>query len=221
MLELRQLGRDRADRAGAVHRLGDDAAAAHLADVLAEVADGHAAIDGDLALVGLLLADDHPEDRGLAGAVRTDEPDLLAPVEALPTRRGRGSGGRAACRCCRDGSYARFIWRWLQQRVLSVRRAHGPRNNGLAAPLGHAQSPRKSVPSRCDIRSQAAGTGRELSVVSSSDYVSTSIIASMTFPGAFAYQRAATSSRQVADQEGLPHRVVGTHLILVCISWSS
>ena len=46
----------RAHRAGAVHHLGDGAAARHLADVLAEVADGDAAIDGDLALVGLLLA---------------------------------------------------------------------------------------------------------------------------------------------------------------------
>ena len=27
---------------------------------------------------GRLLADDHPEERGLAGAVRADEPDFLA-----------------------------------------------------------------------------------------------------------------------------------------------
>ena len=57
------------------------AAARHLAHVLAEVADGDAAIDGDLALVGLLLANDHAEQRRLAGAVRTDEADLLASVE--------------------------------------------------------------------------------------------------------------------------------------------
>ena len=44
-LELLQLGRDRADRAGAVHHLGHGAAAGHLADVLAEIADGDAAID--------------------------------------------------------------------------------------------------------------------------------------------------------------------------------
>ena len=71
----------RADRAGAVHHLGDGAAARHLADVLAEVADGDAAIDRDLALVGLLLAGDHAEQRRLAGAVGADEADLLAPVE--------------------------------------------------------------------------------------------------------------------------------------------
>src|SRR6185312_1382089 len=60
---------------------GHGAAAGHLADILAEVADGHAAIDGDLTLVGLLLAGDHPEQRRLAGTVRTDQADLLAPVE--------------------------------------------------------------------------------------------------------------------------------------------
>ena len=49
-LELFQLGGDGAHRAGAVHHLGDGAAARHLAHVLAEVADGDAAIDGDLAL---------------------------------------------------------------------------------------------------------------------------------------------------------------------------
>ncbi len=80
-LELLQLGRDRADRARAVHHLGHRAAARHLADVLAEVADGDAAIDRDLALVGLFLAGDHPEQRGLAGAVGADEADLLALLE--------------------------------------------------------------------------------------------------------------------------------------------
>ena len=83
--ELLQLGRDRAHRAGAVHHLGHRATARHLADVLAEVADGDAAVDRDLALVGLLLAGDHAEQRGLAGAVGADQADLLAAVE-----RGRG-----------------------------------------------------------------------------------------------------------------------------------
>lgn len=36
----------------------------------------------DLPLVGLLLAVDHPEDRCLAGAVRTDKADLLASVKS-------------------------------------------------------------------------------------------------------------------------------------------
>ena len=80
-LQLFQLGRDRADRAGAFHHFGDGAAAGHLADVLAEIADGDAAIDRDLAFVRRLLAGDHAEQRGLAGAVRADQADLLAPME--------------------------------------------------------------------------------------------------------------------------------------------
>ena len=51
-LELAQFGRHRAHRAGAVHHLGDGAAARHFADILAEIADGDAAIDRHLALVG-------------------------------------------------------------------------------------------------------------------------------------------------------------------------
>ena len=86
-LELLQLGGDRAHRAGAVHHLGDRAPARHLADVLAEIADRHAAIDRDLALVGLLLAGDHAEQRRLAGAVGPDEPDLLALLERRSRRR--------------------------------------------------------------------------------------------------------------------------------------
>ena len=80
-LEFPQLGRDDADGTGAVHHLGHGAAARHLADVLAEIADGDAAIERDLALVGRLLARDHPEQRGLAGPVRADEADLLALLE--------------------------------------------------------------------------------------------------------------------------------------------
>ena len=45
---------------------------------MAEVADGDAPIDGDLALVGVILANNHAEQCGLAGSVRTDEADLLA-----------------------------------------------------------------------------------------------------------------------------------------------
>ena len=80
-LELLQLGRHDADRPGAVHHLGHGAAARHLADVLAEIADGDAAIERHLALVGQFLARDHPEQRGLAGPVRADEADLLALLE--------------------------------------------------------------------------------------------------------------------------------------------
>jgi hypothetical protein len=80
-LELFQLRRHDADRAGAVHDLGHGAAARHLADVLAEIADGDAAIERDLALVRRFLARNHPEKRGLAGPVGADEADLLALLE--------------------------------------------------------------------------------------------------------------------------------------------
>ena len=35
----------------------------------------------DVAFVGIFLAHDHAEERGLAGAVGTDQPDLLAGVQ--------------------------------------------------------------------------------------------------------------------------------------------
>ena len=38
----------------------------------------YAAVDRDLAFVGLILPSDHAEQRGLAGAVRADEADLVA-----------------------------------------------------------------------------------------------------------------------------------------------
>ena len=83
--QLGQFGRQLADRPRAVHHLGHGAAAGHVADILAEIADGDAAIDRHLALVGLLLAGDHAEQRRLARAVGADQPDLLALVEG-----GRG-----------------------------------------------------------------------------------------------------------------------------------
>src|SRR5213593_325927 len=67
--------------ARAVHHLQHGAAARHLAHVLAEVADGRAPFDGDLALVGMLLPGDHPEQRRLAGPVGADEADLLPLLE--------------------------------------------------------------------------------------------------------------------------------------------
>jgi hypothetical protein len=55
--------------------------ACHVPDVLAEVADRDPAIDGDLALVGLLLFGDHPEESGLSGAVRANQTDLFSLLE--------------------------------------------------------------------------------------------------------------------------------------------
>ena len=51
-------------------------AARHLLDVLAEVADGQLLRHRHVALVGRLLADDHPEQRGLAGR-RSGRPGRL------------------------------------------------------------------------------------------------------------------------------------------------
>ncbi len=80
-LQLAELRRQRADGAGAVHHLRHRAAAGHLADVLAEIADRHAGVGRDLPLVGLLLAGDHPEQRRLAGSVGADEPGLFAALQ--------------------------------------------------------------------------------------------------------------------------------------------
>ena len=54
------------------------AVARHLADILAEIADGHASLDRDLALVGEFLRGGEAEQRGLAGTVGADQADLLA-----------------------------------------------------------------------------------------------------------------------------------------------
>jgi hypothetical protein len=81
VLELLELTRDLRDVARAVHRLFDDRPAAHLADVLPEVADRDAAIDAHRALVRRLFLHDVAEEGGLAGAVRAHEADLLALVE--------------------------------------------------------------------------------------------------------------------------------------------
>ncbi|BCH01062.1 hypothetical protein MesoLj131b_30610 [Mesorhizobium sp. 131-2-5] len=50
----------------------------HVADILAEIADGDAAIDLHLALIRLLLAGDHAEQGRLAGAIRPDKANFLA-----------------------------------------------------------------------------------------------------------------------------------------------
>ena len=70
-----------AGAAAAGNRLVEDRPPGHLLDVLTEIADGQLLGNRDLALVGRLFADDHPEQGGLAGSVRADEPDLLAGIE--------------------------------------------------------------------------------------------------------------------------------------------
>ena len=82
VLERVKLVRDRGHLARAGHRLLGDRAPGHLADVLAEVADRDAAIDRDLAAVGLLVADDHAKERRFTGSVGPHQADLLAPEDA-------------------------------------------------------------------------------------------------------------------------------------------
>jgi hypothetical protein len=54
--EQLQFAGDDADGPRAIHHLGHGAAATHLADILAEIADGDAAVGRDLAFVRLLFA---------------------------------------------------------------------------------------------------------------------------------------------------------------------
>ena len=62
-------------------RLIEHRPALHLLDVLAEIADGQFLGNRDFAFVRSFLADDHAEECGLAGAVGTDQADLLAGVQ--------------------------------------------------------------------------------------------------------------------------------------------
>ena len=61
--------------------LVEDRSARHLFHVLAEVPDGRPLRHADAALVGFLFTGDHPEQRGLARAVRPDQADFLAGIE--------------------------------------------------------------------------------------------------------------------------------------------
>ena len=55
--------------------------AGHLLDVLSEVANRQLLRHRHVPIVRHLLAGNHPEERGLAGAVRSDEADLVARIE--------------------------------------------------------------------------------------------------------------------------------------------
>ncbi len=81
MLQRFELVVQVADAPAAGDRLVQHRSARHLLDVLPEVADRQLLRDRHVAVVGRLLADDHPEQRRLAGAVRADEADLLARIE--------------------------------------------------------------------------------------------------------------------------------------------
>src|SRR4051794_31145588 len=69
--------RARAARPAPAHPPGSGAGPRHFAHVLAEVADGHPALDRDLPLVGLFLFSDHAQERCLPRAVWTGQADPL------------------------------------------------------------------------------------------------------------------------------------------------
>src|SRR5262249_2151547 len=81
LLELDQLVMQIAEAAAAGDRLIEYRTSTHLVDFLAEDADGQLLRDGDDAVVGRFLADDHPEERRFPGAVRPDQPRFFARIE--------------------------------------------------------------------------------------------------------------------------------------------
>ena len=81
VLERFELVMQDAEAAAAGDRFVEDRSTRHLLDVLPEVADGDLLRHRHVTLVRRLFPDDHPEERGLAGAVRADEPDLFTGVE--------------------------------------------------------------------------------------------------------------------------------------------
>ena len=81
VFELFELVGHRGDRACPPHGLFEDRAFVHFADVLLEVAERDAAIDGDGAFVGNLLLHDVAEEGRFPGAVGADQAGLLAFVD--------------------------------------------------------------------------------------------------------------------------------------------
>ncbi|OQA06774.1 MAG: hypothetical protein BWY66_01690 [bacterium ADurb.Bin374] len=77
VLELVKLLPDLVDAPGAGQHLLDHGPASHFADGLGKIAHNDAGQHRHLALVGLLFAGDQAEYRGLAGAVRADQADLV------------------------------------------------------------------------------------------------------------------------------------------------
>ena len=70
-----------ADPPAAGNGLVEYGASRHLFDVLAEIAHGEFLRNRHLAVIRLLFADDHPEERGLAGPVRPDKADPFPRIE--------------------------------------------------------------------------------------------------------------------------------------------
>ena len=136
-------------------------AAGHLLDVLPEVADRQLLRHRDVAVVGRLLADDHAEERGLAGAVRSDEPDFFAGIE-LERRVDEQDLSSVLLADAREGDHPTI--------VTASRMANGRWQmvNGRASILGFSRFPTEKTPGdRVDrraryriVRSEAVTNGR-------------------------------------------------------------
>ena len=81
VIELFELVVQGPDPPAARDRLVQDASPGHLFDVLPEVADRQLAGNRHVPFIGRFFADDHPEERRLAGAVRPDEADFFTRVQ--------------------------------------------------------------------------------------------------------------------------------------------
>src|SRR4029078_7246247 len=81
LLELEELVMQIAEAAAAGDGLVEPGPAAHLVALLPEVADGDLLRHGDGAVVHRLLARDYAKERGLARAVRPDQPRPLPRIE--------------------------------------------------------------------------------------------------------------------------------------------
>ena len=81
VLERFQLVVEIAEAPASGDRFVEHRAPGHLVDLLAEVAERQLLRNRHVAVIGVLLARDHPEERRLAGPVRPDETDLLSGVQ--------------------------------------------------------------------------------------------------------------------------------------------
>ena len=99
---LAHLGRD-------AHRNLQHRAVGGVACLLGEVAHERVVLHLDGALIGRVLAEDHAEERRLAGAVRTDEGDAFAPVHHEFGFVEQGAAG-VGLREFLDGEHARGLY---------------------------------------------------------------------------------------------------------------
>ena len=76
-----QFGCHFANGARAIHHLGHRAAAGHFPNILAEETNAEALFGNHQTLIGLFLLGHHAEQRRLAGTIRADQANFLAPLQ--------------------------------------------------------------------------------------------------------------------------------------------